>query len=274
MSENIVKPLLHWVGGKAWLAPRLSEVFVDPSRTYYEPFLGGASVFLYLASIGRVKEAFLADGSARLINMYKMVQVCPNEVSKALDSLPKKDFKENYYRLRDEFNDQDCSQVMSAALLIWLNKTGFNGLYRENSNGKYNVPIGTANNPYFPDYEHIMAVSNLLQHSHIQSMYSSDWVSIEVSEGSNIYADPPYVKDRATGFTGYIKGGFGTEQQLELADKLRAASLIKDVTVAVSNHNTPYTLNLYKDFNIEMYNRKRLVSAGAREDAAELFCYK
>ena len=272
-ENDIVRPLLNWVGGKAWLAPRVAEVFAGTSRTYYEPFLGGGSVFLYLASVGIAKESYLADGSLRLINMYKMVQRHPEEVSRILESLPKTNFKENYYKLREEFNNPDCNLAVSAALLMWLNKTGFNGLYRENSKGKYNVALGTAYNPYFPDYDHIMRVSELLQFAHIEHMDVSDWMLLDIREGSNIYIDPPYIKDRDGGFTQYIKGGFEMEQQITLIERLKAICQIKDVSVAVSNHNTPHTQELYKNFNMEFYKRKRLLSAGIRDEAAELFCY-
>jgi DNA adenine methylase len=270
--SDIVKPLLHWVGGRAWLAPRINEVFQTPS-TYYEPFLGGASVFLYLASMGKVKSAVLTDGSSRLINMYRQVQQYPEEVSRALDDLPKSEFKTHYYSLRDRFNNPATSQVEGAALLLWLNKTGFNGLYRENASGGYNVPVGTAKDPYFPTYDHILKVSSLLDCAVIWWMYSDEWVTREIEEGANVYADPPYVEDRVGGFTGYVKRGFGPYDQEALARRLTEISYIRGVSVAVSNHNTPLTRELYKDFNQEAYTRKRLVSAGAREDASELFCY-
>lgn len=159
-----MKPLLKWPGGKAKLAQRISETFGEPClETYFEPFLGSGAVYLHRYSAGEVRgPAILSDINPKLVNFHRMVKLFPGSFIEALRGLPKETFREDYYDVRNRFNEPDMLErdaLGHAAMLLWLNKTCFNGLYRENKNGEFNVSLGSYKILNLPSDEEIMRVS-------------------------------------------------------------------------------------------------------------------
>ena len=241
-----VKPFLKWQGGKSKLVENIDKAFGKSSEDYFEPFIGGGAVFFHRQSTGKIKgNAYLSDLNWRLIETYKTVRDFPYELIAELHAMQFIPLtKSNYYSIREEFNSFsriDCNskqdRVRLAALFIWLNRACFNGLYRENKAGAFNVPIGSYPEVVLPSRDHIMACSDCLQNAALkhQSVFNVDQeevISIDV------YLDPPYVPLSTTAsFTAYNAEGFGWAEQKRLAEM--AISFFKNnCTVIISNHGT------------------------------------
>ena len=234
-----MKPILKWAGGKARLASQISDAFGEPCRgTYYEPFIGGASVFLYRRARGEVDRAVLSDVNAKLIAMYLAIRDDVDSVLSNLMRLPRKDWHERYYDVRAAFNEGPHEGPLHAARLVWLNRTGFNGLYRENRSGGYNVPVGRYSKVSLPTPAHFREVSALLAGSDLRVASFED-VVCEAGPDDQVYCDPPYVPLSATAsFTAYCKEPFGFHTQVELADCARQAAR-GGAVVVLSNHDLP-----------------------------------
>ena len=234
-----MKPLLKWAGGKSRLAPRIAGVFGGPCEgTYFEPFLGSASVFLYLRSEGLVERAVLSDVNPKLIGLHTAIRDDVEGVLSALGDLPKDDWRERYYDVRERFNEGPFEGCEHAAHFLWLNRAGFNGLYRENRSGKYNVPIGSYASVKLPAEEHFRAVSALMQGVELVSASFRD-VLDRAGRGDHVYCDPPYVPLSVTAnFTGYSSEPFDYAEQRGLADAARDAGN-RGARVVLSNHDLP-----------------------------------
>lgn len=212
MNSNKVKPFLRWAGGKKWLVSLLAElVDIDTYESYYEPFLGGGSVFFELHPKGKV---FLSDTNEDLISTYKTVKTSPNEVWTILSSY--KNSESEYYAIREY---EPIDPVERAARFIYLNQTSYNGLYRVNRDGKYNVPYGRRKNvPY--NEAGILACSQRLQNA-VLTVDDFATVLQSVKKGDFIYLDPPYVvaKD-VNGFIQYNKNLFSFDDQKRLSESI------------------------------------------------------
>ena len=218
MNNITVKPFLRWAGGKNWLVNQLAElVNVDTFDSYYEPFLGGGSVFFELHPKGN---AFLSDTNEDLISTYQAVKSSPNEVWAILSTY--QNTESEYYSIRAL---EPLDPIERAARFIYLNHTSFNGLYRVNRTGKYNVPYGRRKNiPY--NKLGIIACSERLQNAVLTVGDFAD-VLQNVKKGDFVYLDPPYVvaKD-VNGFIQYNKHLFSLEDQKRLStsiDRIREA---------------------------------------------------
>lgn len=234
-----MRPLLKWAGGKARLAERIGRAFRVPcSGTYFEPFCGSAAVYLHLRSEGLIGAAVLADVNPKLIAVHVAVRDRLPDVLHELEQLPKEDWRQRYYDVREAFNQGPWSGPRHAARLLWLNRTGFNGLYRENRKGRYNVPVGRYARVSLPSPDHFQRVSDLLQDAEIMAA-SFEEVLRRARQQDHVYCDPPYVPLSATSsFTSYAKGPFGPDDQQELARLARIAAL-RGATVVLSNHDLP-----------------------------------
>lgn len=216
MNSEKVKPFLRWAGGKKWLVGLLDElVDIDAYKAYYEPFLGGGSVFFELHP---TKKVYLSDSNEDLISTYHTVKTSPNEVWEFLSSY--KNTESEYYAIR---GNEPYDPIERAARFIYLNQTSFNGLYRVNREGKYNVPYGwRKNTPY--SKEGILACSERLQNAELTVGDFAETLK-DVRKGDFVYLDPPYVVARdANGFIQYNKHLFSFEDQKRLKasiDKIR-----------------------------------------------------
>lgn len=241
------RPFLKWAGGKGQL---LSELVarVDaagPFRVYHEPFVGGGALFFELCRTGRIGErAVLSDTNPNLVDAWLGVQQVVDEVIAELRTHAEAHGPDWYYRVRRE---RPAGLAARAARIIYLNKTCYNGLYRENSRGGFNVPMGRYESPAILDEENLRACAAALQVAEIRVSGFEDSLG-RAEAGDLVYLDPPYAPVSATAsFTAYAAGGFGEAEQRRLADLFRDLEG-RGVRALLSNSDTPLTRALYGDF--------------------------
>lgn len=235
-----MKPLLKWAGGKAKLAPAIAEAFGGPSaRLWIEPFLGAGSVYLHRRAAGQVLgDAILGDINPKLVAFHVAVRDSVDDLLQELSKLPYSDWRERYYQVREAFNAGPHEGPAHAARLLWLNRTGFNGLYRENRSGRYNVPCGSYKEVKLPSEAHLREVSQALEGAEIVAAGFEELMS-RAGAGDQVYCDPPYVPlSQSADFTGYAKDGFDMGAQERLA-KAAMAAAFRQATVVLSNHDLP-----------------------------------
>jgi DNA adenine methylase len=239
-----MKPLLKWAGGKARLAHQISSAFCGErcKGRYFEPFVGSSAVFLHRKAAGEIGEAVLADANPKLVSVHVEVRDRLDDVLEALERMPRDDYRERYYEMREAYNAGPHGGPDHAARFIWLNRAGFNGLYRENRKGDFNVPVGRYKKLSIPSEEHFRAVSELLQDTEIRAG-SFEEVMCDAGPDDQVYCDPPYVPLNATAaFTAYCKSPFGLREQQRLALEAMQAAF-RGAQVVLSNHDLPLVRN-------------------------------
>ncbi|MEQ1503083.1 MAG: Dam family site-specific DNA-(adenine-N6)-methyltransferase [Myxococcota bacterium] len=238
-----MRPILQWAGGKSKLAGQIAQALGGPcTGTYYEPFVGSAAVFLHLKELGWVRRAVLSDANDKLCAVHRAVRDDVEGVLNALRAMPSDDWRDRYYEVRADYNRGPFDDVVHAARFIWLNRAGYNGLYRENRRGEFNVPCGKYAALKMPDDDHFRRVSFLLQDTEIRSVPFEDVLS-DAGEGDQVYCDPPYVPLSPTAcFTGYCSRVFDLAEQKLLARCARRAAYA-GATVVLSNHDLPVVRN-------------------------------
>ncbi len=239
-------PFGKWAGGKGQLLPQMTAFFPRTFETYFEPFLGGGAAFLHL----RPGSAVLGDLNRDLVNAYRSVQKSPESLMEALDrhSVHRTDEK-YFYRIRDAVDPANLSPIERAARLIFLNKTCFNGLYRVNSKGKFNVPWGGYKNPRLYDRPTLLADQVMLSGKSIHCA-SYEKVCNEAGRNDFVYLDPPYHPLSATSkFTAYTRQEFGDQQQRDLAGLFRVLDS-RGCKLMLSNSGTPLVRALYRGYRI------------------------
>lgn len=234
------RPFLKWAGGKGQLVPELLQRFPARYGAYHEPFLGGGALF-FAAKPGR---AVLSDRNPRLVRAWRGVQ---QQVERVIARLRTYEVSEDFfYALRKQDIDAAPDDAEVAAWMIYLNKTGYNGLYRVNSKGGFNVPWGRYANPNVCDAENLRRVSAALKGVRLEIQ---DFEAVEAAavEGDFVYFDPPYVPlSKSSSFTAYTKDGFGPDDQARLRDlALRLKG--RGVAVLLSNAAAPETRALYAE---------------------------
>lgn len=248
------KPFVKWVGGKRQLLRQFRELGLYPpedfnpmTNTYYEPFVGGGAVFFDLLP----KNAELSDLNNELVTTYNVIK---NNVDELIQSLQKHIYDKEYYLEVRAKKVEDLSDVEVASRFIFLNRTGFNGLYRVNKSGQFNVPFGRYNNPVICDEDNLRRVSNALQDVRITHQ-DYKHVLKTAKSGDFIYLDPPYYPINATSsFTSYTAEGFLEKEQTELRDtfvKLHE----KGCFVMLSNSDTPFINELYSGIDGIIINK-------------------
>lgn len=237
---------------------------------YHEPFVGGGALFFELFSMGAFgrRQAWLSDANARLTDVYGELRRDAEPVIEILKRHAAKHSAEHYYATRAS---QPDSPAERAARLIYLNRTCFNGLYRENSRGEFNVPMGRYANPLICDAANLRAVSAALKHARI-TCQGFEMAAQVVAPGDFVYLDPPYdpVSETAN-FTSYHAMAFGREEQRQLAATFRALDQ-RGARLLLSNSDTPFIRELYAGFRIEVVMASRNVNSRAdrRGRVAEL----
>jgi DNA adenine methylase len=257
------RPFLKWVGGKGQLLPQLLAKVDDaaPFERYHEPFVGGGALFFELYREGRLgrKHSYLSDSNKNLVIAYAGVH---DDVEGVIDRLKMHGAKHDHDYYYDVRANVPTDTIDQAARLIYLNKTCFNGLYRENSKGLFNVPLGRYKNPMICDEPNLRAVSEALKRTRIKHQ-PFDAVFDLAEPGDLVYFDPPYVPlSNTANFTSYAKGGFGEDEQRRLAE-VYAALAADGVHVMLSNSMTPLVRKLYKKFAVEKVLAKRMVNSRA-----------
>lgn len=252
------RPFLKWAGGKTQLIAALMDHVPASFGVYHEPFLGSGALFFSLYRRRRIRRAVLSDINAELIDTYLAIRDHVAEVIELLRSFPYE--KEFYYALREQ-DPWRLSLPERAARMIYLNKTGYNGLYRVNRQGKFNVPFGRYKSPRYFDRENLLAVAQSLQDVEILCT-SFETVLERAAPGDFVYFDPPYVPlTQTANFTSYHANGFGPSDQERLRDVCVALSERK-VYVMLSNSNTKMVRSLYglEHFSIEEVLAKRAIN--------------
>lgn len=268
-------PFIKWAGGKGWLVKARPDLLPvpDPGREYYEPFLGGAARFWSLP-VGTV--ARLNDCNRLLVNLYRVVRDSPADL---INELGRHRYdRKHYYDCRDAINHPDArawniehSSVRLAALFMVMNKFGFNGLWRVNSDGLYNVPFGTYKNPSLCDPKNILRCSAHLQEAIVSSFDFETQLS-HVQCGDAVFLDPPYVPSSATAnFTDYSAGGFGPKDQARLVESLHKLDSVGAYWV-LTNSDTEETRALYEGWDIFAVKSSRGINcdAGKRGKVGEI----
>ena len=269
----MTEPLLKWPGGKRKLCVLLESLFEGPCRAvYHEPFLGSGALFLARAASGQVQTARLSDVNPRLVSFHRAVRDRPDGVLEALDQLPKATTNEDYLAVREAFNAAPPAAVdaRQAARLLWLNKACFNGLYRENRAGAFNVSWGKRPVTPLPSEAHLRAVSALLQRAEICPWDFRSAMAL-AGAGDQVYADPPYVPNSDTGFTKYAAEEFGAQAHRDLA-ALSVAAARRGAQVLVSQHDMPATTELYEGLTVvhRMDVQRHISCKAARAKAVEV----
>ncbi len=267
MSRPDVRPLLKWAGGKRQLLPELRRFYPRDFDRYVEPFFGSGAVFFDLYASGRLAgaEAVLIDSNPDLIGCYETVRDAPGAVIEALDRLAAghaRDPRRHYYDVRDgRFNPMRTARRAAngriaytpelAAMLVYLNRTGFNGLFRLNARGAFNVPIGRYERPRISDPERLSGVAEALGSPGVQLRYGSFETSLELATpGDFLYIDPPYAPVGPTAnFTSYTAARFGEGDQRRLQQVVIALAR-RGCRIVVSNSTAPTVVQLY-DTNVE-----------------------
>jgi len=251
------RPFVKWAGGKRRLLEQYSTFFPPMTRyrRYFEPFLGGGAVFFHL----QPKNAVLGDLNAELINCYKMVKEQPEELIALLKKY--RSTEKHFYQTR-EINPSKLPPLERASRFIYLNKTCYNGLYRVNSNGMFNVPFGRYQHPSICDAAAIRAASLALKSAQLK-ISSFEKTAATARRGDFIYFDPPYVPlSRTASFTNYTSDDFDEAAQIKLARLVRELDSL-GCLVMVSNSDTEFVRELYSGFVIETARCNRAINSFA-----------
>jgi DNA adenine methylase len=256
-----VPTLVKWAGGKKQLLTQFDKFFPNKIERYIEPFVGGGAVAFHIIKRFEPKFVLLSDINEELVNAYNAVKNNVPELISALTILAKNHSKEFYYKIR-EVNPNTLSNIEMAARFIYLNKTCFNGLYRVNSQGKFNVPIGSYKNPQIVDIKSLLEINKLLKNALIKAMPFEKVLEF-AKTGDLIYLDPPYypVKEGKS-FTKYSKTDFLEKDQKRLAelfDKLDSLGC----RLILSNSDTEFIHKLYSKYNWNLVKARRLINCDA-----------
>lgn len=271
-DSNSPNPVLKWAGGKRRLLAQYRGLFPADFQDYYEPFFGGGAVFFWLYAQGKLldRKTTVNDINPDLVNFYKvLVEDCEALINK-LQTHRRKHDEEHYYAIR-KMNKSRMKPVNRAARLMYLNRTCFNGLYRVNSKGQFNVPMGRYKNPLICDEKGLRRASEALKDVSFTLGSYRDCVA-SAKAGDLVYFDPPYVPLNPTSsFTSYTKENFGAQDQKELAE-LFAQLARRGVKVLLSNSDTPLVRDLYKDFKMHRIMAPRAINSKAhkRQKVAEV----
>lgn len=279
-KDNFAKPFLKWAGGKSQLLHEIRKYypFDEQINKYCEPFVGAGAVLFDILNNFDLKEIYISDINKEAINLYKVIRDDVENLIKLLDEFQKEYQDLNleqrkiiYYRNREEFNllklSDNSYNLRKAALFMFLNKTGFNGLYRENMSGEFNVPIGSYKNPKILDRENLINVNKKLQNVGI---IHGDYKKSEdfIDSRTFVYFDPPYRPIKPTSnFTAYNKGDFNDDNQRELAEFFKKMDQ-KSAHLLLSNSDPKnyfpddnFFDDLYGAFNINRVAARRFINS-------------
>lgn len=255
-------PFLKWAGGKRSIIDDLKAHLPKEFNDYYEPFLGGGALFFELSP--RTRRAVLSDSNLDLMLTYTVVKKHPEALIEHLEEHAKKHDEKYYYVVRSQHGLQESVKI--AARFIYLNRTAYNGLYRVNKSGQFNVPVGSYTDPNIVQRERIYACSDALSVAELQCR---EFDTINPQAGDLVYCDPPYYPLDSISFTGYTKLDFNQEDHIRLRD-LALRLHEKGVKVMLSNSDTPFTRELYssKVFNVVTVQAPRNInSVGTKRGA-------
>lgn len=259
----MLRPIVKWAGGKRQLLPSIRSLLPSADWTraaYFEPFIGGAALLLALTP----DNGAINDVNPELINVYQMIKQQPDQLIEALRQ--HRNDEGYYYEIRAWDRNQEAYAALSpierAARLIYLNRTCYNGLYRVNAGGQFNVPFGKYKRPNIIRETTIRSMSSYLNRANIRIMDGDFAEAVqEARAGDFVYFDPPYDTLTSTAtFTSYAKGGFGRPEQQRLANVFKELSE-RGVYVMLSNHATDYIHQLYEGYRIHTVKARRSINS-------------
>ncbi len=266
MLKRKMSPVLKWAGGKTQLLEHIADNMPAEYNNYYEPFIGSAAVLFGISPA----QAFINDVNEQLVNLYTQLKIASESVIakvNEMDATPCT--KDLYYSIREQYNTKISSRDFDAecaALMIWINKHCFNGLYRVNSKGLFNVPYNNKKSGKSIDEHNIRAISEYLQKADITiTCLDFEKACDGVASGDFVYFDSPYVPESITAsFTDYTMDGFN------LADHERLAALFKRLDgigakVMLSNNDVPLVRSMYEGYNIQSLDVKRMINRNANK---------
>lgn len=242
MHDSLLpRPFLKWAGGKTQLTNALLERMPVHFNTYHEPFVGSGALFFRLYRERKIKHAILSDINSELIDTYLAIRDHVQKIIQLLSEFPHNE--KFYYEIREQ-DPWKMSLAERAARMIYLNKTGYNGLYRVNRQGKFNVPFGRYKRPKYLDRDNLLAVSDALKKVEILCT-PFHTVTERAKPGDWVYFDPPYVPvSQTSNFTSYHASGFGMQEQEKLRDRCIELSRV-NVYITLSNSDTDIIRSLY-----------------------------
>jgi DNA adenine methylase len=273
LQNTVAKPVLKWAGGKGQLLNQIIEYLPKELKTgditrYIEPFIGGGALFFFIAQNYAVKEFYISDSNIELVVLYTTIQQRTNDLIKVLDdteknyhALPMDKQKEFFYEVRDKYNRErseinfdkfSAKWIDRAAQTIFINRTCFNGLFRVNSKGGFNVPCGDYKNPRICDKDNLSAVGEILKRTVIKY---ADFAECESFADKNafVYFDPPYRPlSKTASFNAYSKAEFGDPEQVRLAEFYRL--LDRRGTKLMLSNSDPKNTEPTNEFFDELYN--------------------
>ena len=262
-TNKLVRPFLKWAGGKRQLLPEIKNYVPKKYNTYYEPFLGGGAILFNL----QPKNATINDSNTELINCYEVIR---DSLEELIEDLKKHENNESYYYEMRELDrtttyKDNYDKIKRASRILYLNKTCYNGLFRVNSQGQFNVPFGRYKNPNILDEAVLRAVNKYLNNNKVK-IFNTDFEKavLDAKKGDFVYFDPPYdpVSNTAS-FTGYDVNGFDKEEQKRLK------SVFDDLTsrgcqALLSNADTDFIIKLYGSrYKIEKISATRAINSNA-----------
>ncbi len=281
-----VRPFVKWAGGKGSLIPQLKNFYPfelenETINKYVEPFIGGGAVLINILQKYDVKEVYAFDINIDLINCYNVIKNNVDELINKLDKMEKDfiileqdDRQKYFYEIRKEYNsyriDKNEQSVKRASEFIFLNRTCFNGLYRVNKSGEFNVPCGKYKNPTICDADNLRNLSSLIRNVVFQY---GDYTKSEqyVDNNTFVYFDPPYRPlSVSSGFTSYTKEDFNDDNQKELAtyykklNEKKAKLMLSNSNPKNTNKDDTFFEEIYKGFNINEVSAKRMINANAK----------
>ena len=263
----MILPLLKWAGGKRQLRSELTCRLPDRWDTYFEPFIGGGALLVELANLGLLGRAVIGDKNPELVNLYRVVKQDPEKLTRALSDVKFRNDEESFRQLKAEFNALIGTRkrpVDRAALLVYLNKHSYNGLWRVNRKGHYNVPFGKYTRLSLPSHQSLLKFSRMLEGV---ALMHADFERIvrRAKRGDLVYFDPPYHPlSKTARFTDYTSGGFSFEDQERLAGVFRKLS-DRGVRLMLSNSSTPEIEELYQGFSIHTVQAKRFINCNGQK---------
>lgn len=269
MAMSKAKPFLKWAGGKSRVAKEITDFFPQEFNRYFEPFLGGGAIYFNISP----RKGLLNDLNKYLIGAYKAIRDRPQSLIKQLSKIDNeyhslKSLEEKskyYYDSRAVYNGIKLVNIKKAALFIFLNKTGYNGMYRENSRGDYNIPFGKRDKCLICDTENILSVSRDLKDIEFTAIDYKTAVE-SARKGDLVYLDPPYVPiSKTANFTQYQKEGFDYEEHVALRDMVIGLHK-KGCYVVISNSDCVASRALYRDdiFKLHTIRITRLIHSSKK----------
>ena len=254
------QPFLKWAGGKTRLLGQFEPMFPRRFRSYHEPFIGAGAVFFHL----QPQQAHLSDTNPDLVTCYQVIQQDPAGLVEVLRMY--RHDRDFYYHVR-QLDPRELSPVQRAARMIFLNKTCFNGLWRVNRQGRFNVPFGDYKNPRIVDADNLALVHQALQGVVVRHA-GFEQAMTDVDRGDFVYLDPPYHPVSSTArFTSYGADDFREADQRRLAEEFRRLDA-RGARVMLSNSDTPLIHELYAGFRIDLVSCNRAINRDASKRGA------